>query len=98
NGNGSNGGPRPAAGPPLRELTRQEKAFTLAGVLLGMLLAALDQLIVSTAGPVIQRDLAMPASLYAWLTSAYMVASTVLVPIYGKLSDIYGRKPVLLAG
>jgi MFS family permease len=80
------------------ELTRQEKIFTLGGVLLGMLLAALDQTIVSTAGPKIQHDLAMPAALYAWITTAYMVSSTVLVPIYGKLSDLYGRKPILLVG
>jgi len=89
--------PPPELAPPV-ELTRQEKIFTLTGVLLGMLLAALDQTIVSTAGPAIQRDLAMPASLYAWITTAYMVASTVLVPIYGKLSDLYGRKPILLVG
>lgn len=80
------------------ELTRQQKVFTMLGVLLGMLLAALDQTIVSTAGPAIQRDLAMPAALYAWITTAYMLSSTVLVPIYGKLSDLYGRKPVLLVG
>ncbi len=80
------------------QLTRQQKIFTLAGVLLGMLLGALDQTIVATAGPVIQRDLAIPASLYAWITIAYLVASTVLVPIYGKVSDLVGRKPVLLFG
>ena len=90
-------GPWPAAAP-VHELTRQQKIFTLGGVLLGMLLAALDQTIVSTAGPAIQRDLAMPAGLYAWITTAYMVASTVLVPIYGKLSDAFGRKPILLVG
>src|SRR5204862_3562424 len=87
----------PSLAPP-PELTRQEKIFTLAGVLLGMLLAALDQTIVATAGPAIQRDLAIPASLYAWITTAYMVASTVLVPIYGKLSDLFGRKPTMLVG
>lgn len=84
--------------PPAPELTRGQKALTLVGVLLGMLLAALDQTIVATAGPVIQRDLAMPAALYAWITTAYMVSSTVLVPLWGKLSDLLGRKPVLLAG
>jgi EmrB/QacA subfamily drug resistance transporter len=83
---------------PTRELTPREKTFTLVGVLLGMLLAALDQTIVSTAGPAIQRDLQMPAQHYAWITTAYMLASTVLVPIYGKLSDLFGRRPVLLVG
>jgi len=79
-------------------LTRQEKAFTLAGIMLGLLLGALDQTIVSTAGPEIQRDLAIPTALYAWITISYLVASTVFVPIYGKLSDLMGRKPVLLFG
>jgi EmrB/QacA subfamily drug resistance transporter len=90
-------GPWPGRAPSF-ELTRQQKVFTLTGVLLGMLLAALDQTIVATAGPAIQHDLAMPAALYAWITTAYMVASTVLVPIYGKLSDNFGRKPILLVG
>ena len=74
------------------ELTRPQKVLTLLGVLLGMLLAALDQTIVSTAGPAIQKDLHIPASLYAWITTAYLVASTVLVPVYGKLSDAFGRQ------
>src|SRR5688572_28018711 len=68
------------------------------GVLLGLLLAALDQTIVATAGPAIQVDLRIAPSLYPWLTTAYMVASTVMVPIYGKLSDLFGRKPILLVG
>ena len=80
------------------DLTPQQRAFTLAGVMLGIFLGALDQTIVATAGPVIRDDLALPTSLYAWITTAYMVSSTVLVPIYGKLSDVYGRKPVLLFG
>jgi EmrB/QacA subfamily drug resistance transporter len=80
------------------QLGRAERTFTLLGVLLGMLLAALDQTIVATAGPAIQRDLAMPAGLYAWITTSYMLASTVFVPIYGKLSDLHGRKPILLVG
>ncbi|HTJ42822.1 MAG TPA: MDR family MFS transporter [Kofleriaceae bacterium] len=80
------------------ELTPQQKAFTLVGIMLGMFLAALDQTIVSTAARSIQLDLALPDALYGWIMTSYMVASTVMVPIYGKLSDIYGRKPVLLVG
>ncbi|WP_434383071.1 MDR family MFS transporter [Melittangium boletus] len=80
------------------ELSRSEKILTLAGVLLGMLLAALDQTIVSTAGPSIQSDLGIPASLYAWITTSYLVASTVLVPVYGKLSDGFGRRRILVIG
>jgi EmrB/QacA subfamily drug resistance transporter len=78
------------------ELPMSQKVATMVGALLGLLLAALDQTIVSTAGPFIQRDLAIAPSLYAWLTTSYLVASTVLVPVYGKLSDIYGRRRLLL--
>jgi EmrB/QacA subfamily drug resistance transporter len=80
------------------QLTRAEKVFTLLGALLGMLLAALDQTIVATAGPAIQADLHVDPSLYAWITTAYLVTSTVMVPIYGKLSDLLGRKRILVAG
>ena len=79
-------------------LTRSEKILTLAGVMLGMLLAALDQTIVSTAGPAIQSDLGIPVSLYAWITTSYLVTSTVLVPVYGKLSDGFGRRRILVIG
>jgi EmrB/QacA subfamily drug resistance transporter len=84
------------AGGPAGALPRAQVIATLAGVLLSLLLAGLDQTIVSTAGPAIQRSLAMSPALYPWITTAYLVASTVMVPIYGKLSDTYGRKPVLL--
>ncbi len=92
-----------AATPPLGfeapfELSRREKIFTLVGVLLGLLLAALDQTIIASAGPAIQRDLQVTASEYPWITTAYLVASTVTVPIYGKLSDLYGRRSILLVG
>ena len=83
---------------PTPELTRAEKIQTLAGMLLAMFLAALDQTVVATAGPDIQRTLALDASLYSWITTAYLVSSTVLVPVYGKLSDIVGRKKVVIWG
>src|SRR5690606_9344438 len=79
-------------------LTRRDKVLALAGTLAALLMAGLDQTIVSTAGPEIQRDLQIPAALYAWITTAYLVASTVMLPIYGKLSDLFGRKPILLVG
>src|SRR5687768_4712736 len=84
--------------PPALHLPRQQKVFTLVGTMLGMLLAALDQTIVATAGPDIQRQLEIEASLYTWITTSYLVASTVLVPVWGKLSDLFGRKRVILAG
>lgn len=71
---------------------------TMAGSLIGLFLAALDQTVVGTAGPAIQRDLHIEPALYPWLTTAYLVATTVMVPVYGKLSDQVGRKLVLLVG
>lgn len=79
-------------------MTRSQRVLTLTGAMLAMLLAALDQTIVATSGPAIQRELAIAPSLYAWLTTAYLVASTVLVPIWGKLSDQFGRKRALITG
>ena len=87
--------PAPAAA---AVFTRSEKAFTLAGALLGLLLAALDQTIVATAGPAVQADLGIAASLYPWITTSYLVASVVMVPLWGKLSDLFGRRSVLVAG
>lgn len=79
-------------------LTRRQRVATMVASLLGLLLAALDQTIVSTAGPRIQADLHIDPAIYVWITTAYLVASTVLVPLWGKLSDLYGRKPILIAG
>ena len=80
------------------QLTPRQKTQALAGMLLAMFLAALDQTVVTTAGPDIQRALDIDASLYTWLTAGYLVSSTVLVPVYGKLSDLYGRKPIVVFG
>ncbi len=80
--------------PPVSE---RDKRTTLAALLIVFLLAALDMTILSTAMPRIVAELD-GLELYAWVTTAYMLASTVLVPIYGKLGDLYGRKPVLLIG
>jgi len=82
----------------LPALTRRQRVATMVAALLGLLLAALDQTIVATAGPTIQHDLGIDPSLYVWITTAYLVSGTVLVPLWGKLSDLYGRKPVLIAG
>lgn len=77
--------------------TRRETLLTMAGVLLVMLLASLDQTIVGTAMPRIITDL-QGFDRYAWVTTAYLLTSTVMVPIYGKLSDIFGRKSIFLIG
>ena len=79
-------------------LPRGQKISTLVGTLLGMLLAALDQTIVATAGPAIQHDLHIQPALYAWLTTSYLVASAVMTPIWGKLSDLFGRRRILVTG
>jgi EmrB/QacA subfamily drug resistance transporter len=67
-----------------------------AALMLGMFLAALDQTIVSTALPTIVGDLGGLTHL-SWVVTSYLLASTVSTPIYGKLGDMYGRKPVFLA-
>ncbi|MDB5453544.1 MAG: drug resistance transporter, EmrB/QacA subfamily [Caulobacteraceae bacterium] len=79
------------------EFTEAEKRVTLLGVAIVFLLSALDQTIVATAMPRIIAEL-HGLALIAWVTTAYMLASTVMVPIWGKLGDLFGRKPVLLAG
>lgn len=77
--------------------SRRETLFTMAGVLLVMLLASLDQTIVSTAMPHIISEF-NGLDRYTWVTTAYLLTSTVMIPIYGKLSDIFGRKPIFLIG
>jgi EmrB/QacA subfamily drug resistance transporter len=74
-----------------------EKRITLWGVAIVFLLSALDQTIVATAMPRIIAEL-NGLALYSWVTTAYLLSSTVMVPIWGKLGDLFGRKPVLLAG
>lgn len=78
-------------------LKRNSKFMVMAGVMLAMLLAALDQTIVATAMPKIVRDL-NGLNHFSWVFTAYMLASAITVPIYGKLSDIYGRRGFYLIG
>ena len=73
----------------------QETKYTLIGILLALFLGALDQTIVATALPKIVQDLD-GLSRYAWVATSYLVASTALVPIYGKLADMYSRKKIEL--
>jgi EmrB/QacA subfamily drug resistance transporter len=71
--------------------------MVLIGVMLGMLLAALDQTVVGTALPRIVANLG-GLDHYAWVATSYLLASTVSIPIYGKLSDIYGRRIFFIGG
>jgi EmrB/QacA subfamily drug resistance transporter len=81
----------------LREATEQERRVTLWGLMIVFLLSALDQTIVSTAMPRIVQEL-KGIYLYSWVTTVYLLTSTVVVPIWGKLGDMYGRKLVLVLG
>ena len=83
--------------PPGMTLPARRKALVLAGVLATMFLAALDQTIVNVSLPRIVEDLG-DFDLYVWPFTSYMLSSTALVPVVGKLSDLYGRKPFMLAG
>jgi EmrB/QacA subfamily drug resistance transporter len=74
-------------------LTHRQILLVYSGLALGMLLAALDQTIVATALPTIAGDLGGLNHL-SWVVTAYLVASTASAPLYGKLSDLYGRKPL----
>jgi EmrB/QacA subfamily drug resistance transporter len=78
-------------------LSRNKTILATAGTMLALLLAALDQTIVGTAIPRIVADLNGLDRL-AWVTTAYLVTSTTMTPIAGKLGDLFGRKPFLLAG
>src|SRR2546423_13977460 len=67
----------------------------VVGILLAMLLGALDQTIVATALPTIGRDLGNLENL-SWVVTAYLLTATAVTPLYGKLSDIHGRRTMLL--
>lgn len=76
-------------------LSKRDRVYTLAGILLALFLGALDQTIVPTALPKIAEDL-RGLDRFTWVATAYLLASTVLVPIYGKLADTYPRKIIEL--
>lgn len=80
-----------------REFSAEEKRLTFWALIIVFLLSALDQTIVSTAMPTIITEL-NGLELYAWVTTSYLLTSTVMVPIWGKLGDLYGRKLILLIG
>ena len=87
--------------PSIREtaahVSTNRRGAVVAALMLAMALTALDSTIVSTAVPQIVGDLG-GFSVFSWLFSGYLLAVTVTLPVYGKLSDTFGRKPVLIAG
>jgi EmrB/QacA subfamily drug resistance transporter len=84
--------PSPASG----ELSHRQIMTILSGLMAGMFLAALDQTIVATSIRTIADDL-QGLSIQAWVTTAYLITATISTPLYGKLSDLYGRRPFFLA-
>ncbi|HEX3784928.1 MAG TPA: MFS transporter [Pseudonocardiaceae bacterium] len=96
----SEGGDQDGAAPsgprlPTGALTHRQIVLVFIGLMLGMFLAALDQMIVSVAIRTIADDL-HGLDLQAWATTAYLITSTIATPLYGKLSDLYGRKPFFI--
>ncbi|WP_190083516.1 MFS transporter [Streptomyces longisporoflavus] len=94
---GSHDVPSGSPGTPSGSPDGRRRGPVVAALMLAMALAALDSTIVSTAIPQIVGDLG-GFSVFSWLFSGYLLAVTVTLPIYGKLSDTFGRKPVLIAG
>jgi EmrB/QacA subfamily drug resistance transporter len=84
--------PAPPAG-----ISARARWAVLGAILLTLFLGALDQTVVGTALPRIVTDL-NGNGLYSWVVTAYLLSSTVTVPVYGKFSDVFGRKPMLLIG
>jgi EmrB/QacA subfamily drug resistance transporter len=76
-------------------LTHRQILFIIFGLMAGMFLSALDQTIVGTSMRTVADDLDGIA-LQAWVTTAYLIVSTISTPIYGKLSDIFGRRPLFI--
>jgi len=76
-------------------MTHRQILFVLYGLMAGMFLSALDQTVVGTSMRTIADDLS-GLSLQAWVTTAYLIVATIATPIYGKLSDIFGRRPLFI--
>ncbi|MFI7501176.1 MFS transporter [Streptomyces sp. NPDC049687] len=91
------GGTKPAIRQSTERTARHRRGAVVAALMLSMALAALDSTVVSTAVPQIVGDLG-GFSVFSWLFSGYLLAVTVTLPVYGKLSDTFGRKPVLVVG
>jgi EmrB/QacA subfamily drug resistance transporter len=93
----ANGRAPSLADDPALGLSHRAKLEILGAVLLALFLGALDQTIVGTALPRIVTDLG-GNEYYTWVVTIYLLTSTITVPFYGKLSDLYGRKPMMMIG
>jgi EmrB/QacA subfamily drug resistance transporter len=89
--------PMPSGAEQLIGLSGRQKAIILGSVMIGLFVSAMDQTVVSTATPRVVAELG-GLSLYSWVFTSYMLTSTTLVPIVGKLGDMYGRKPFFMGG
>ena len=76
-------------------MSHRQILFVIFGLMAGMFLSALDQTVVGTAIRTIGDDL-HGLSQQAWVTTGYLIVSTISTPIYGKLSDIFGRRPLFI--
>ncbi|MEU1011817.1 MFS transporter [Streptomyces sp. NPDC005890] len=85
-----------AAGDVPARLSHRQITTVMSGLVVGMFLGALDQTVVSSALRTIADDL-QGLTAQAWVTTAYLVTATIATPLYGKLSDLHGRRPVYLA-
>ncbi len=82
-----------ASGPPAGGYSHRQILVIMSGLMLGMFLAALDQTIVTTALTRISEDFHR-LNLYNWVVTSYLLTSTVTTPLYGKISDLFGRKAI----
>jgi MFS family permease len=78
-------------------MRKTNRPLTVVALMLSLFMAALEATVVATAMPTVVGDLG-GIHIYSWVFTAYLLTSTVSVPIYGKLADLYGRKPILLFG
>lgn len=78
-------------------MRKTHRPLVVVALMMSLFMAAMEVTVVSTAMPTVIADLG-GIELYAWVFTAYMLSSTVTVPIHGKLADLYGRKPVMLTG
>src|ERR1043165_7941019 len=86
---------KPDSPPESRALTHPEVRTIVVGIMLAMFLGALDQTIVATALPTIGRHFGDLEQL-SWVVTAYLLTGTAVTPLYGKLADIHGRRPLML--